>query len=237
MTDLLTPLTGEVHVWIQDLDRAWDHDALDDSERVRTRRFRQPLNRRRWAAGRAGLRSVLATYLGVPHPAQVPLLAPEGAAPLLADPTDLSFSRSTSGARAAVAVTRSGRVGIDVEGWHRSLPEGLADWLFHPSESAWIDAAPGGQGWRRFLETWTAKEAVAKAWGTGVASLRQVEIEPPLRVVAGPAGSAPGDWRLFGVEEVPDAVCTVAVWGAGERPRMRVFELHGRLDAWPAPVT
>ncbi len=61
-------------------------------------------------------------------------------------------------------------VGIDLE-VVRPLPwgDGLAEEHCTPDELAWLAAAPAAERDRRLLACWTAKEAVTKALGVGLA--------------------------------------------------------------------
>jgi 4'-phosphopantetheinyl transferase len=77
----------------------------------------------------------------------------------------------------AAAVISRGLVGIDIEIIRPRLHSGLLDRLADPAE--WTIA--GGRTWDTFFQIWTAKEAVLKAVGQGIAGLgdcRVVELYP-----------------------------------------------------------
>lgn len=98
---------------------------------------------------------------------------------------------------AAVAVTRLGPVGVDVEA-DRALPfEALARHWFAPEEAEWVAAHP-----RDFLLLWTQKEAAGKALGLGLreGGLRRLMPLPPRDggPVPGTAGLSVGAWRRGG---------------------------------------
>lgn len=70
---------------------------------------------------------------------------------------------------AAVAVTRAGPVGVDVEAV-RPLPAlRLARRWFTPAEAAWLHALPESRLPAAYFWLWTHKEAMGKALGTGLA--------------------------------------------------------------------
>ncbi|MFE0171839.1 4'-phosphopantetheinyl transferase family protein [Streptomyces sp. NPDC059002] len=70
---------------------------------------------------------------------------------------------------AAVAMTRAGPVGVDVE-TVRPLPAlRLARRWFTPEEAAWLRALPERRRPAAYFWLWTHKEAMGKALGTGLA--------------------------------------------------------------------
>jgi 4'-phosphopantetheinyl transferase len=70
----------------------------------------------------------------------------------------------------ATAVSRTGRVGIDVQGVHDVAPS-LARRCLSPGELDWLDRADGAAARdHRFCRLWTAKEAYLKAVGVGLAA-------------------------------------------------------------------
>ena len=82
-------------------------------------------------------------------------------------PLDLSLSHSDRWT--AVALSRAGRIGIDVEAV-RSVTTALARRCLSGHELAWLDdVEPGTCRSHRFFQLWTAKEAYLKATGVGLA--------------------------------------------------------------------
>ncbi len=90
--------------------------------------------------------------------------------PLLAKPWEgkLEFNLSHSGELAAIAVTNTGPVGVDLERLrvvqHMST---LSEKVFSPTERAQLGSEISPH---EFLELWTTKEAVLKFTGEGIAS-------------------------------------------------------------------
>lgn len=69
---------------------------------------------------------------------------------------------------AAVALTRLGPVGLDVEVVRPVPAVPLARRWFGPAETAWVAARPEAEQRDAFFWLWTRKEAVGKALGTGL---------------------------------------------------------------------
>lgn len=134
----------EIHVWQLDYDRA---------------------------AGRQPLIELLATYLAI-APAAVALREDIHGRPALAPVHGgmLDFNWSHSGSHALVAIARGIAPGVDIER-QRPRPKALeiARRFFSREEIAALAEAPPEQRDRIFLDIWTAKEALLKAHGRGLA--------------------------------------------------------------------
>jgi 4'-phosphopantetheinyl transferase len=146
---------GEVHLW----------------------RFALAVSR---GGAQAGLRGILSAYVGLP-PAQIAFrTARRSRRPMLAHGIcpELSFNLAHSGREALLAVTRSRRVGVDIE---RARPtrshEALARRFFSPREVERLLAIDNGECEAAFFRTWVRKEAYLKAVGGGVpAGLRRFSV-------------------------------------------------------------
>jgi 4'-phosphopantetheinyl transferase len=85
-------------------------------------------------------------------------------------PSTVSFNVSHLHAVALYAVTRSERVGIDVERIRTDLDViSLASRFFSPQEYAVLRALPPQEQCQAFFNGWTRKEAYVKALGGGLA--------------------------------------------------------------------
>ncbi|WP_051377943.1 4'-phosphopantetheinyl transferase family protein [Derxia gummosa] len=160
-----------------------DWALLNEAEHARLLRLRQPADRLRFLVARAALRRLLGERLGCDpraigfvtgahgkpalHPATLSgagavALPPSGAS------GGLHFNVSHSGARALVALSTAGEVGVDVE---RIAPRAslgrLAAHAFHPDERA---ACGEGADVAAFFAIWAGKEAVVKADGRGLSA-------------------------------------------------------------------
>ena len=90
--------------------------------------------------------------------------------PLIADGLpQLDFSISHANNLSLLAISRTAKIGLDVEA--RSVPgwQEIAAELFSRDEQATLDRAPPAERERVFLRLWTAKEAYSKLLGVGLA--------------------------------------------------------------------
>lgn len=174
---------GTVDIWfgerLEDTALETSIPALNAAERARAARFTVSGPRTEYLSAHILLRRVLARYLDC-APAEVDIVEGENGKPLLKDGS-LWFNLSHSHGLAAVAVTRHGPVGIDIE-QIRDVPEqdGIAARYFPPGE-------PGS-----FFERWTRLEALVKACGCGL-------------------GAAPGKWWAANVTAPPGYAAAVSV--------------------------
>lgn len=178
--------------------------------------------------GRAPLVALLAGYLGVAAGAVRLVEGAHGRPQLAAADADaLDFNWSHSGDCALVALGRRVVPGIDVER-RRPRPRALAlaRRYFHPSEASWLAAQPGERREEAFLALWTAKEAVLKATGRGLAfGLQRLAIDvadgvPRLRHLADDAADA---WQLHPVEAGPGHLAAIAWRGPPRHIRQWVL--------------
>lgn len=176
----------EVQIWLLSLEGddgliASYAALLSPDERGRADRYRFERDRRGFIACRAQLRSLLTHYVGG-APAQIrfrynPFGKPE-LTPTLASST-VEFNVSNSGTYAACAVAARRRVGVDLEQLNPSTNlQPAAHEILSPSEHAELGATScTGERSRQLLRIWTRKEALLKAWGTGLStSMREVTV-------------------------------------------------------------
>jgi len=172
--------------------------------------------------GRAPLRALLGAYLGLPADA-VELVAGSHGRPQLAGAQGdtLDFNWTHSGDCALVALGRQVSPGIDVER-RRARPRALeiARRYFAPGEADWLASQPHDRQDEAFLALWTAKEAVLKALGRGLAfGLHRLEIDAPvgaprlLRLDQEDAAA----WQLQALEVDREHVATLAWRGTPRR--------------------
>lgn len=181
----------EVHVWavplvIEDSTLRLFAELLSPDERARAERFHFERVRRRFIASHGAVRQLLGRYLGI-EPADVAFATGEGGKLRIAIPPnagatrELRFNLSHSGELALVAIANGVEVGVDVERIRTvSNTERLARRYFHAAEADEVLAAHGEQRDAMFMRCWTAKEAVVKAYGSGIGAglnLFQVPLE------------------------------------------------------------
>ncbi len=165
-------------------DTAQDLALLDPGECARAGRFTVDHPRRIFIAARAALRRTLGERLGrdpasltfTVGPHGKPYLKPAGETP--ASTIRNHFNLSHSGNTIVIALTEGVELGVDVEELDRDTPtERLARRFFTQAESRAVEQAPEEDRNRVFFHCWTAKEAVLKANGTGLADLSRCKID------------------------------------------------------------
>lgn len=160
-----------VELWWLPLGGAHDAAPADEAfltaaERARADRFAFPADRARFVSVRAAVRQVLAGELGC-QPGQVPLSVGPYGRPTV-DRADLDVNVTHSKAAAVIAVTRGGRVGVDLADrrpgidWTR-----MARRCFTAAECQRLRLDPAGIE-RAALRVWAAKEAWLKCLGIGL---------------------------------------------------------------------
>ncbi|HET8763659.1 MAG TPA: 4'-phosphopantetheinyl transferase superfamily protein [Rhodanobacter sp.] len=179
-------------------------------------------------AKRAPLQDLLARYLAV-DAASVELVAGAHGRPRLAGVLAgaLDFNWSHSGELALVALARGIAPGIDVEQLRtRASALDIAERFFTAAEAAWLRTLAGERQQRAFFELWTAREAVLKADGRGIAfGLDHLAFAATPRGMRLDRldGDDPDAWQVEPVAVGAAAVATLA-W-RGEPRRVRRFTL------------
>lgn len=215
---------GEVHVWLASLDgddAEAQAELLAPEELERAARMGSPSGRSAFMAGRATLRAILSRYVPTAPAALKIATGPHGK-PFLAGGGDLRFNLSHSASSAAssavYAVTRGREVGVDLERLDRQVPYlRLARRFFSDHEVEQLEELPESRQRRAFFAGWVRKEALVKAWGTGLSTaLDQFDVcllpDRPPRLLAVRSGL--GDaarWTLCDVEYDAGHACALAV--------------------------
>lgn len=179
------PRAGEADLWVfrptSDAARAASAHVTEDEQERLTRLTRHE-RRERFAAVRGTLRTVLARYLDM-APREIPIVYGPQGKPHLPPELDspLSFNLSHSGALAAIAVTRTARLGVDVElRVPRPRLPVLAEALLAPPERHWYERLAPSRRTRGFFDLWSAKEACSKLIGRGLTMpLSAISLESP----------------------------------------------------------
>ena len=160
---------------------------LDKEELARWRRYIPDRPRREFALCRAVLRYSLCRRLGCENK-QLSFVAASYGKPhalINGQPVPTSFNVSHSGHHGLIAFAQGKqRVGVDVEAPSSRLRDfdGIAEMVFGPNERAEIASVSGLAKARLFFKFWTLKEAIVKAFGTGLSiDLTAFEIPPDIR--------------------------------------------------------
>lgn len=174
--------------------------------------------------GRAPLRALLASYLHT-TPEALALVEGEHGRPTLATPhATLAFNWSHSGDHALLAIARGIQPGIDLERL-RPRPRALdiARRYFCADEADALAALGPAQRDDAFLSLWTAKEAVLKATGRGLAfglDRLQLAVPPaPSRLLRLDGDDATA-WQLQSLVPAAGHVASLAWRGPPRRVRL-----------------
>ncbi len=195
---------------------------LDDIDLRRAYEYRRPEDRRRYIVAHAALRSRLAPVVGDSPQALRFSIGPHGkpAGP----PAGRCFSISHSGADVALAFSAA-PVGVDVQE-HRAIADRirLAETCFSPPELSRLRESGGAES--VFFEVWTAKEAVVKGDGRGIAAGLQNFAVPasaslPRGVVDLGCDPPLSTWRVARFDVAPGYSGAVAAIGDGWTPHVR----------------
>lgn len=194
---------------------------LSAEEHARAARFVTETLRHRFIRARAGLRLRLAAATGQPANAlefttgrygKPELAAPEDRAPVW-------FNLSHSGDLAALAISRTGPVGIDIEAIRPVEALDLAGRFFAVAEHAALVALPEGERLAGFFRLWTAKEAVVKAIGCGlscdprsfdVSAILDADVATVTTCVPTAEPSEPATWQVRTLACAPSYAAAVA---------------------------
>lgn len=144
-----------------------EQGCLSDDEWKRGQRFHRNADRWEYLGARRALRILLAGHLGVRED-QLRFLKRENGKPYL-ESGYLFFNVSHSRGWAAIAISREGEVGVDLEESSKilSFPD-LASQFFSRAEGEMLFSLSEDKQRELFYRLWTRKEAFLKAKGTGI---------------------------------------------------------------------
>ena len=173
--------------------------------------------------GREPLRALLSAYLSQP-PEDLNLIVGEHGRPELAAPhAALKFNWSHSGEWALLAIARGVTPGIDLERKRlRTHVLDIAERFFCPEEAAALAMLDGLQRRDAFLALWTAKEAVLKALGRGLAfglDRLRFAVAPAAPTMLWLDEDDASQWQLHPLSTDGDFFATLAWRGAARRVR------------------
>lgn len=162
-------LDGDIALFRASLDRqgSLEH-LLSRAELGRAARFRFPIDRRRYIAGRGLLRALLAERASV-DPAELEIAVGPHGKPRLASHHHVTFNVSHSGDLALFAFTSGCEVGVDVEHLRAVDPIRLSETCFSEREQTELLHLAPHRRLGAFFDGWVRKEAVVKADGRGLA--------------------------------------------------------------------
>lgn len=214
------PPEGSVELWLTDLTTLpldAGSEGMNRKQRMLRRRLQQQFV----------LRLLLGAYLGCAGKS-VQLVRTDAGKPVLggAHAGALCFNLSHSANWLAVAVGRDGEIGVDIE-TERKMPRArdLAVRFFPAEEARWLGHQDEPFLSRQFLVQWTAREALVKAAGSGLAgSLGRIELDwqPPAVRTLPEEWPEPDHWSLLALPAIGGVIGHVAV----DRPDVKLETFH-----------
>jgi 4'-phosphopantetheinyl transferase len=143
-------------------------ELLTPEERLKSLRFRFPHDRDSYIIVHGLLRQLLGEYLDVP-PVSVSIgYNAYGKPYLTGDPGRMFFNLSHSAGVSVLAFDPANEIGVDVEQIRKNFEyRPIVDRFFSDDDKRYLDS-PGKEPVLRFYEIWTRKEALLKAFGTGI---------------------------------------------------------------------
>jgi 4'-phosphopantetheinyl transferase len=163
------------------LAKLWSLLSPRESERAARLLFDN--HRACYVRAHAGLRAILAGYVGI-DPRAIELRYADAGRPYLANTVSgLDFNLTTTGDLALVALSSGEPIGVDCEQLRdrRSLIA-IAARMISPEVASRIAAAPEKEQSERFHVAWTALEAEVKVDGRGLAGRTQTAAESSIQI-------------------------------------------------------
>lgn len=235
------PDPGEIHLWQWTLDVSaaeldFCRSVLNREELQRADRFFREIHRSRFAVGRGCLRMLLARYLNT-DPDAIEFNYNDQGKPSVhfgSREGSCAFNLSHSGDRALFAIAGFPTVGVDIEACRESrdlIP--IARRFFSVAEQAELLALPEEYHQAAFYQCWSSKEALLKAWGTGLTtpldkfSVRVAPGAVGLQAIELSPWSA-DSWSLQAIDVPEGYAATLAVPGTPTQIHYRFWSLESR---------
>ncbi|MBB2917414.1 4'-phosphopantetheinyl transferase family protein [Cupriavidus alkaliphilus] len=177
--------------------------CLGPTEQAHCATLRQAADRRRFTGARVALRTVLAQRLEC-LPSTLRFRTGSHGKPYLEGIAAPAFNLAHAGDYAWIALAEAGgEVGVDIERIDPALGVAamreLAAHCLTPRERAWLALLPADAWPRAFFLLWTAKEALLKALGLGIADhLQHVSVVAEGRGGAGRLAVVPESGQFAG---------------------------------------
>ena len=146
-------------------------ELLTEEERRQELRFRFDVDRRRYLATRALVRTALSRYVPI-GPEAWRFSTDRYGRPRILNADErarkIAFNVSHTDGLIALAVTLDGMIGVDVENSLRPVGLEVAERFFSRVEAVALTELPANMRRARFFEYWTLKESYIKARGLGL---------------------------------------------------------------------
>jgi 4'-phosphopantetheinyl transferase len=226
----------EVHIWFTFLDHLlpryqYFRCTLAPDELERSYRFHYAKDHEQYVIARGLLREILSSYTDVPPRELRFSYGPHGKPALItgALAEQVSFNLSHANQAAVYALTRSRKVGVDLEYVSGDLDVcELTRKVLSVRERCMLEGLPSGLRQRAFLACWARKEAYAKATGQGLSldlqSLDVIAEDGQLpRLCAESDCSAKPHWSIADLCAPPGYVAALAIEGKVHQCRYGIW--------------
>lgn len=176
---------------------------LSSAELDRLANMSNPAARERFVAGRALIRHCLSHYLTI-APENIHIETSGDGKPYQEHDCQLGFNLSHTGNQFALAISRTGNVGIDIE---RHKPRKqlflIAQAMLTETEQCWFNQLAPTEQTAAFYRLWSLKEAILKADGVGLnLSMNSIGFTEQLSVDEWPDELGPQEnWRWLSQQE------------------------------------
>ena len=191
---------------------------LSPQELARLNRITHAASRERFLVGRSFIRFVLSHYLKIP-PGSIRIDTSANGKPSQNHDDQLFFNLSHTGNQFALAISKLGIVGIDIE-QHKPRMHlfPIAQSILTDSDKKWFNPLTQAEQTKIFYQLWSLKEAILKAEGVGL-NLAMNKI---------------GFTRALSVSEWPEELCTPHkwCWRSLQKPQL---SLSIALKKWQSP--
>jgi 4'-phosphopantetheinyl transferase len=207
---------------------------LDDSERQRAARFRQPTSRNQHVVGRGMARRLLGSERIDPQ--SIRFAAEAHGKPFVTEPEEakrpFNIAHTDGLVLCGIGSAAHKLVGIDVERLNRRTDPAIADRYFSQPEVRYLETFQDDSlRSNAFLRIWTLKESFIKAIGTGLQTpladfaFEEIDSDTPTIKMLNPKLESDIVWKFFSIQPRPGFIGAIAV---ASKPNLGevAFELH-----------
>ena len=161
---------------------------------------------RRW-----GIKFVLSRYIDF-SPQDIVFDYSQSGKPLLTE-FNIYFNWSHSETNTVLAITKSGHIGIDIEGYRKvKYPQKIAKKLFHPADLVHYLSAQKKEQDNLFFQYWTKTEAYIKCIGSKLFLANQEWSK---------YSQKPSQWHHTSIRSIPDHFCSIVSTLENASPNIR----------------
>ncbi len=216
--------SDEIHIWLCNLDVSEQSikkskEILSIAEIEKANKFHFLNDKKSYVISHANLRAILSKYLNK-DAKKIGFSYNKFGKPFLQDPKDKSicFNLSHSGNFCLIGVTRSDKIGVDIEKINKEFSSlEIAKNYFSKKEYSEILNLPIHERTKAFYYCWTRKEAYIKAEGKGLSiELDSFDVtisEKKVKILRINDSSNVNNWQLYNLPINDEYCASVALYG------------------------